>query len=68
MNPNGDYLEVTVQGLSAAVDRLSDKQDRSIGDLVSDSKVRIIVSFGGFCRRVHIIVIEFLMMGNYPAR
>ncbi|MGA7426444.1 MAG: hypothetical protein WBX07_07550 [Rhodoplanes sp.] len=39
------------RALSAAVDRLSEKQDRSIGELGSDNKVRIIVSFGGFCRR-----------------
>ena len=49
--PNADHLEVAVQGLSAAVDRLSEKQDRSIGELGSDNKVRIIVSFGGFRRR-----------------
>jgi hypothetical protein len=42
--PNGDHFEGAVQqGLSAAVDRLSEKQDRSIG--------KLIVSFGGFCRR-----------------
>ena len=40
-----------MQGFSAAVDRLSEKQDRSIGELGSDNKVRIIVSFGGFRRR-----------------
>lgn len=34
IDERGDHLEAAVQGLSAAVDRLSDKQDRSIGELV----------------------------------
>lgn len=34
IDERGDHLEAAVKGLSASVDRLSEKQDRSIGELV----------------------------------
>lgn len=34
IDERGDHLEVAVNGLSAAVDRLSEKQDRAIAELV----------------------------------
>jgi outer membrane murein-binding lipoprotein Lpp len=34
IDERGDHLEAAVHGLAAAVDRLSEKQDRSIGELV----------------------------------
>lgn len=37
----GDHLEKAVNSLSAAVDRLTEKQDRSIGDLVKVLTTRL---------------------------
>jgi ABC-type transporter Mla subunit MlaD len=42
IDERGDHLEAAVSGLSAAVDRLSEKQDRSIAELVKVLTARLV--------------------------